>query len=479
MLMAGLLLTFLMALAALIVDLGNAMQIRRKAQSSADAVALAGAQDLPTAQTVVTTVKTYAIENYGVPVSAWVGCTDADALTRKPDLTANTNSCISINEAFTKVRVRMPTTDVKTAFGKVIGVSTVAVSASATAQALLRSDDRIIPAAVTASMGMGNLCIENSGNNTSCAARSSGNFGSLDSPRVNIYKPSASEDPNSLRVNYAMSIDHDISIWSTGNDKVCSGDIKTPCTLSNVNTSHTANHLNVYTGNAVPPVTEGFINGFTINTDDLGSVSFCGRLQRPDLTTANFTEPHPGDCNPSGPTITVLNTTITARHVYAWLHDWAKQVFYPEVWDYETDHAIAHGSIALTDSRYSNGDVRLDCFVKGYSYNYTTGAETVPTCTGVALPTGRTYWWGMLKKDVVSDPRFGMIPVLDAWPNGGSTAARVVDFQGLFLYRTYTGSQKLQAMDGWVYEPALIETESGVPGLQFGFQLDPVVHLVD
>ncbi len=85
----------------------------------------------------------------------------------------------------------------------------------------------------------------------------------------------------------------------------------------------------------------------------------------------------------------------------------------------------------------------------------------------------------MFKKDIVSDPRFGMIPVMDEWPNGSSTTRPVVDFHGLFLYRSYAGSTKLEGMDAWVYEPPLIETESGIPGLQFGFQLDPVVYLVD
>ncbi len=41
-------------------------------------------------------------------------------------------------------------------------------------------------------------------------------------------------------------------------------------------------------------------------------------------------------------------------------------------------------------------------------------------------------------------------------------------------------STKVQAVDSWVFEPALVETESGIADLQFGYQSDQaIVRLVE
>lgn len=234
-----------------------------------------------------------------------------------------------------------------------------------------------------------------------------------------------------------------------------------------------ANHLNVYTGNAIPPVTEGYVTGFSASTTDQGTVSFCGRLERPDITASNLTDPMPdGGCSPGSPQISVVGTTINGRHAYYWLTPTARQVFYPEV---------TSSTIALTNNIYAAGDARLECFIEGFRYDYATGVETVPTCSGVTWPVGTTKHWPIFDKDVVTDPRFGMIPVLGYWPSGGSTAVPLVGFWAAFMYRVYpnNSNNKVAGFDGWVFEPALIDTENHVPGLQFGFQAQPVVHLIE
>ncbi len=472
---AALLLTALVGMSAIAVDLANQSQLKVRAQSSADAAALAGAQDLPNAPAVVTTVKAFALRNLDIPSSAWIGCRDNrrgfdESLAVRPDL-ANDNRCISIDISYTRVRVVLPTTQVPTAFAGVFGVNRLGVRAEAVAEALLTADNRIIPAAVTASMGTGNLCIENSGNNTACADRSAGNFGSLDSPRLNFLKPSSNTDPTSLAINYSMSTDHNFAIYNSGT-RVCDGDVRNPCTLSNATSPLLANHLNVYTGNAVPPTTEGYVTGFTATTTDQGTKSFCGRLQRPDTTKDNLTDPYPdGGCAPGTPTISTVGTTINGRHAYYWLTDVARQVFYPEV---------TANNIPLTNPVYAAGDERLECFLSGYRFNYSTYVETVPTCPGVTWPAGTTRRWPIFRKDTVTDPRFGMIPVLGYWPSGGSDAVPLVGFWATFLYRVYPNNSntKVAGFDGWVFEPVLIETENGQPGSQFGFQTDPVIHLV-
>lgn len=474
--MSALLLTSMIGMCAIVVDLANTSQHRRQAQNGADAAALAGAQDLPDAIAVVATVKQYALNNYAIATLAWVGCRDIvggidRTLSVRPDV-ANDNRCISIDAAHTRVRVNLPVTVVPTSFGSVFGVASTNVRAQATAEALLSADNRIIPAAVTASMGTGNLCVENSGNNTACAARSSGNFGSLDSPRLNIFKPSSNVVPDSLAINYSMSTDHTLSIYGAG-ARVCDGATRNPCTTSNVGTGLNANHLNVYTGNAVPPVTEGYVTGFSSPTTDQGTLSFCGRLSRPDITSQNITQPRPdGTCTPGTPTINTVGTTINGRHAYYWMNATARAVFYPEV---------TSNNLPLTNNTYAAGDSRLACFLEGFRFNYATNVETVTSCAGVVWPAGTTKHWPIFDKALVADPRFGMIPVLASWPNGGSDATPLVGFWAAFLYRVYpnNSNNKVAGFDSWVFEPALIATESGQPGIQFGFQAQPVVHLVE
>ena len=477
--LAALTMLVLLGFAALVLDLGNAYQVRRSAQNTADASALAGAQDLPQGAGVVATVKEYAEQNLGVTTEDWVGCTDDSALAVLPDA-SNGNTCISIDNGYRRVRVQLPTRAVPTYFGSLFGHDTINTSAAATAEAVLTNADRIIPATITVAQGTGNLCIENSGNDRDCSDRSSGNFGSVSSPRINLYRVSGHQD--ALRINWALSLDHDIDA-STGWPQVCDGDEQTPCVTSNLTSPYIADHLRVETGNNVPDLTDGIIGQFTLDTPDAGSTTFCGRLARPDSTDENITDPHPGgSCTPTGPTIEVAGRTIGGRHVYAWLTEEAKQTFYPEVW--AVDQGVGP---ALTSTLYQTGDRRLECFLQQYRYDQATGTETIPDCSSLALGD----WAGLLQNDtdtalwpifvngITADPRFGVIPVVAYWPGGNSQAAPVTGFWGSFIYRTYASSTQLKGLDGWVYDPALIETESGQPGIQFGFQLAPRIHLIE
>jgi hypothetical protein len=56
----------------------------------------------------------------------------------------------------------------------------------------------------------------------------------------------------------------------------------------------------------------------------------------------------------------------------------------------------------------------------------------------------------------------------------------IARFWAVFIYRLYATSTKLKAVDAWVFEPALIETDSGIADLQFGYAArQPRVHLVE
>ncbi len=515
--LAALLLVAMLTMAAIVVDLANARQQRRQSQAVADAAALAAAQDLPDPTKVVATVKSYVQRDFGLGSSAWNGCQDPDRLENLPDLTSS-NQCISIDESFSRVRVRVPDKSVATYFGGVIGVTTIEVASDAEAETTLKRDDRIIPATVAATSGSGNLCIENGGNNQACAQRTSGNFGSFDSRRVKVWKPTSNQQPDSLRINYSLGVDHALSIYGTGSPKVCDVDQQSPCTTTNVDSTLDANHLVAYTGNNVPPLTEGVIDNATIATED-GTQLFCGRLKRPDLTDSNLTQPAPNNCaywdSPSSqPSITVLGDKINGRHVYAWMKPAYRTLFYPG----------GSATSPTTSTIWATGDARLECFLKSYRFDYggtfstgrtpqteffidptkpidaTTGAGTeftlaeartylTSTCgldattvnAKLASLTDANTFWPMFDNSIVTDPRFGMIPVVKSFNSGGSTAMQIVRFWSIFMYRLYTnnGNTKLAAIDAWVFEPALIETQSGIADLQFGYQTNqPLVRLV-
>ncbi len=518
---AALMMTSLLAMSAIAVDVTNARQEQRQAQGSADAAALAAAQDLPDPNAVVETAKQYAADNFGTPASAWSGCTDDDHLAELPDAGAS-NSCISIDEAFSRVRVRIPNYDVPTYFAKVIGVETVPVSGSATAEAKLTRDDRIIPATVAASTGSGWNCIENGGANVApCDKSVSGNFGSFDAPRLNLYEPTSQVENNALRINYSMGVDHVLSIYGTGATKVCdySQPTKSPCTTTNVASGRDANHLLPFTGNVVPPLTDGLVDNATIATDD-GDNLFCGRLKRPDLTDDNLADTDPENClhwtnSPGpGPSITVIGDKINGRHVAYWMKSEFRSIFYP---------TATPSTTASTAASWATGDAMLNCFLETYRFDYggtnskghaaqteffINPASTINTSTAdgteFTLVEARNYlintckmpaatvnaklasltdssdFWPMFDADMVTDPRFGMIPVVKGFNSGSSTAMQIVRFWATYMYKLHATSTKVQAVDSWVFEPALVETESGIADLQFGYQSDQaIVRLVE
>jgi hypothetical protein len=174
---------------------------------------------------------------------------------------------------------------------------------------------------------------------------------------------------------------------------------------------------------------------------------------------------------------------------------------------------------ASTSSAWATGDAKLDCFLSSYRFDYTGSKGHIPlteyfidpskpiTTTGdgteFSLAAAKNYltgicgldattvdtklasltdtqtFWPMFDGDVVTDPRFGMIPVVGSWSNGGSSGMPIVRFWAIYMYRLYTSSTKIKAIDAWNFETALIETENGLPTMQFGYQTQqPVVRLV-
>ena len=388
LLMAGMLMVFLLTVAAFAIDLGNLRQRQVDLQGAVDLAALAGAQDLPDGIEATKSALDSALLNIGLPRSAWNGCHDPNALpnvTILPDVTGS--NCISFNADYTVIRVTLPEQSVRTFFGGVIGVEELTVTTSAEAAAIVARSGTIIPATVSAAVDPGLRCVETSGANTGCPTHVDGFFGTILSPRLHHFKPTTGNlDGEAQALNFALNLDHEVVPWESGDVAVCDGTIWSPCTDSSVNLpAQSPNHLIISTGNTVPPVTEGLVTGGTAATSDFGNVTFCGRLTRPDFTTDNSLVPLPDGCqNPAEPTIDHIGHTINGRHLYHWLTPDGRALFYPEV-----NVPVGVLAPALTDPIYHAGDVRLQCFLEGYRLDTSTGGETIPDCTsvGLTLPT--------------------------------------------------------------------------------------------
>lgn len=126
----------LLVAASFVIDLGLARDVRGQAQNAADASALAAGNVLydaagnPDITAAVAAATSYATKNYGVTTSAWANCTDAGRLPYVPS-----SRCISFDRADrpTRIRVRVPTRTLKTAFAGLAGVAEIDVTAAATA----------------------------------------------------------------------------------------------------------------------------------------------------------------------------------------------------------------------------------------------------------------------------------------------------------------------------------------------------------
>ena len=173
--MFALLLVLMLAVIALVIDLGNARQQRRAAQASADAAALAGGEAIESGMdrstgviswsSVVTQIKDYAKANDNIPTSAWNNCSDPYPLAYQPD-SGNNNNCISatsssfpapsaasVGNNVNLLRVRLPSSTVKSFFSKAIGNGDLTVGATSTAKVVFS-----VTASQTTTLAAGGPC---------------------------------------------------------------------------------------------------------------------------------------------------------------------------------------------------------------------------------------------------------------------------------------------------------------------------------
>jgi Flp pilus assembly protein TadG len=151
--MVALFAVVLFGFAALVVDVGNASDVRAQASAAADAGALAGERvladwgstpgntvaDATLEHSVVDAVKAAVADTYSVDDGGWSTCTDSvpSGFTATAESECVQYQMTVVDDAVTatSVRVRIPVRDVPSTFGGIFGTSSISVSPVAAAKA--------------------------------------------------------------------------------------------------------------------------------------------------------------------------------------------------------------------------------------------------------------------------------------------------------------------------------------------------------
>jgi hypothetical protein len=184
----------LLIMASFAVDLGQTYNERHQDQNSADGGVLGGALKLFTTAdnplgAAVTEARDFVDRDLGrsVPAAAWTNCTDSGHLywtSNDPALgLANGSQCVSFDQGFAKMRVVVPTQQVRMAFASVIGIDSLSSTALAEAGADGAGTVGTLPFSVFGGANAGDeTCLKGgtSANSSSdCGGSDNGQFGAF------------------------------------------------------------------------------------------------------------------------------------------------------------------------------------------------------------------------------------------------------------------------------------------------------------
>lgn len=226
----------IMAMAALVVDIGAAYNERRQDQSAVDAAALAGAQMAGAyakaanpLQYALNEAKRLAEVDIGRPISMtqWSQCSDSGALIWKSNQAelglTNGSPCVSFDAGFTRIRVRLPNQSVATSFARVLGANSITTSAFAEASISLDGAGQF-PSSVYSGVGAGSrVCLSGGEKPIGVCPGGSGTFGSfkpmyytaipLGGNNTSLCDSGNSNDALSRAM--ADGLDHALGFWAT------------------------------------------------------------------------------------------------------------------------------------------------------------------------------------------------------------------------------------------------------------------------
>ena len=230
--LSALVMLVLMLFAALAVDIGTLTNERRRAQTTADAAALAGGGRLFAGEgrnAAIDEVIAVSYDNLepDISLAQWrerwrSDCTDTPL---PAGYTASAFSpCISFNAFDTRIRVVLPKLTVDATFAQVIGVDDLRTSAFAEAELVPTGFGRVLPFGVPGASGASTeLCLKTGpapDASPPCNGPQTGNFGSVD---ISLFGNPAFGTPEicgnasanlKLAANMILGTDHPLDEWN-------------------------------------------------------------------------------------------------------------------------------------------------------------------------------------------------------------------------------------------------------------------------
>jgi putative Flp pilus-assembly TadE/G-like protein len=442
-------LVVMLGMSAMVVDLGHGRAKRRQVQNSADAAALAAAQELPVSANAVAEAQSLAEENLEGGSFTWSTCTDATPLPQSSGV-----ACISFDNSFSTVHVRIPRQTYTTLFGGILGTKQLHADAVADARIVPVGLGRILPFGVLSTASSGELCLKDSTAPLAvppCNGPDTGNFGMLDFDQYGNAAMSTTESCTGdvrrrFSRNVAMGIDHMLSVYSG---------TSVPEDCFNAG----PNDIPTLTGNSPGALDDGLVGDASLFGDGEP-----GRLMRG-----------------SDPRETVEGHQIDDK----------------PLWDYIPDSPLPNVPASCQHSAFTGlltgtpaeQEAALEAQLTACFTDYNSGGYT-----GIVFSRNTTTESPVDLYDIQTNPRFGHIPEFfgNAFPNGASATMQVKRFRAVFLHRVLidcnanscgidhapgpwddspddvAGNKKIDALTGFLFNPTMLPgtlgTEPGAVG---------------
>ncbi len=408
------LLTVMIGLAALVVDLGVGREKQRQAQNAADAAALGGAQKLPNLTATVSDAQALGDKNVSDATLAWTGCADSGHL----DQQTTPASCISFDNSFTKVRVRLPQQSLPSIFGGIFGVKALSVGKAAEAQVVRAGvGGATMPFALYNLTSGNEVCLKTGTHD--CDASVTGNFGMLDIATYlgGCAGKNASYD---LSSNTATGIDHILTPYP--HDSPFTLPVPVPDGCFNAG----PNQVPTLTGNKVGPALDpGILSGSGFGpTGTIPALLQQGSNPKVSVAGKSVDNKPLWEFIPDTPLsnvpLTCQRAAFTAKLAASYTTPALKQ-------------AALHAQIGLCITQYSSGGSAVGC--------------SSSPCTGVLLGANTSSESPIDVFDIQQSPRFVEVPQMwETVEPSGTKDVHVMGFQPFFL-------QRLLGKHGLDFEP--------------------------
>jgi Flp pilus assembly protein TadG len=471
--------------------------------------------------------------NPASPTNAWNDCGSAvkDAAAGGPYSVTpySTADCIGFfssppsNPVPNGIVVAIPSQTVQFGFGIVGGVKSAQVSSVAAASLGTPVANFLLPFGLNYATGDGVQCLQfSSGGGTAppCPgfANGSGSFGLINSPRYLLFPGESTNQGITnipLQEDLVLGLDHPLQVYPETGPEICDWNpaLKTfPSDCPYNPQSYNAqapyadgNAAIVDTGQTAGVVGAGLFTGISASdfsgagvTDPCGTGTMPPRFAHPlgfEPTSTSSCSPGTPVPSPSlNPGVTPTGSSTTETFGYPSALDGVHVTDYLDTADQQL-FSYCYGSLSPEPQRNVDEiDTNLNLNQKSPSYgdsiwepNFSQAPEPSPVagtgdaCLSSAManlaagtePSTPSVTLPLFSKSIVSDPRFGLVPVLGTESAtgsvtncaGGSTPCEILGFQAVFLYTAFPkgGTGTVGALEAWVFPPSFIAAFS-VPG---------------